>query len=373
MMKAHQIFIAYGTDPRKLVQNLLQAGDVASELDSKMHVLLKPNLVMARPASSGITTHPELAEGVIRFLLEAGVRRITIAESSWTGGDTRRAFQICGYSRLAEKYGGSGVRLLDLKTDSVQVVEAGGDRFKVFRSVLEADYLVNLPVLKGHGATKLTCALKNLKGCIPDSEKRRYHAEGLHEPIAVLNTIIRQDLVIVDGLCGDPTSETGGNPLEMDRVILGKDPVLVDSYVAELMGYGPQTIRHIALAERLGVGSMETATALIREFGKPPFQKLPRRENSRMKRLKALISERQACSACYGSTIYALQRLEESKDLRGLEHKICLGQGYRGTRANGLGIGSCTRGFSKYLDGCPPTGREIVEFLDSVMKDHPGA
>ena len=370
MMKARQIFVAYGTDPRKLIQNLLQTGDVASELDSKMHVLLKPNLVMARPASSGITTHPELAEGVIRFLLEAGVRRITIAESSWTGGDTPRAFQVCGYSRLAEKYGGSGVKLLDLKTDPVQVVNVRGKRFKVFRSALEADYLVNLPVLKGHGATKLTCALKNLKGCIPDSEKRRYHAEGLHQPIAILNTIIRQDLVIVDGLCGDPTSETGGDPLEMDRVILGKDPVLVDSYVAQLMGYAPQMIGHIDLAARLGVGSMETAAAQVREFGKPRFEKIPRRENDRLKRLKAHVSERQACSACYGSTIYALQRLEESKDLQELEQKICLGQGYRGTRTEGLGVGSCTRGFSTYLEGCPPTGREIFEFLKLVMKDN---
>jgi uncharacterized protein (DUF362 family) len=372
-MNAGQLYVAYGTDARQLALNLLQAADIGSELDSQMHVFLKPNLVMAREASSGITTHAELAEGVIRYLLDTGVRKITIAESSWTGGDTRRAFQVCGYTRLEEEYGRYGLRLLDLKTDSVQAVEVQGDRYKVFRSVMEADYLINLPVLKGHGATKLTCALKNLKGCIPDSEKRRYHAEGLHKPIAVLNTIIRQDLVIVDGLCGDPTSETGGNPLQMDRAILGKDPVLVDSYVAELMGYDPDMIEHVDLAARYGVGTMDTAAARIREFGKPRFQKIPHRDDSRLRRLKAYISESQACSACYGSTIYALQRLEESRNLGNLVERICLGQGYRGKRVNGLGIGACTRDFSKFLDGCPPTARQIYEFLASATEDRSGA
>jgi uncharacterized protein (DUF362 family) len=372
-MTAAELYVAYGTDGCQLAVDLLQAADVAAELDSQMHVFLKPNLVMARQASTGITTHPELAEGVIRYLLDAGVRKITIAESSWTGGDTRRAFQVCGYTRLAEEYGRFGLRLYDLKTDSARVVTVQGERFKVFRSILEADYLVNLPVLKGHGATKLTCALKNLKGCIPDSEKRRYHAQGLHKPIAALNTIIRQDLVVVDGLCGDPTSETGGNPLEMDRVIVGKDPVLVDSYVAELMGYPAEMIKHIDLAAKNGVGVMDTTSARIREFGIPRFQKIPHREDSRLKRLKAYISERQACSACYGSTVYALQRLDESNKLGDLKDRICLGQGYRGKRMNGLGIGTCTRGFSKFLDGCPPTARGIYEFLDFSVKDRCGA
>jgi hypothetical protein len=159
----------------------------------------------------------------------------------------------------------------------------------------------------------------------------------------------------------------------MDRVILGKDPVLVDSYVAELMGYSPPAIKHIDMAARFGVGSLMTADAWIREFGKPRFQKIPDRDDGRLKRLRAHISERQACSACYGSTIYALQRLDESGDLRHLADRICIGQGYRSTRADGLGIGACARGFSNFLDGCPPTAREIYEFLASTTRDRSGA
>jgi hypothetical protein len=149
----------------------------------------------------------------------------------------------------------------------------------------------------------------------------------------------------------------------MDRVILGKDPVLVDGYVARLMGYHPEMIQHIDLAARYGAGIGDTTSARIREFGKPRANKIARQEDARLKRLKAYISDLQACSACFGSTLYALQRLEESKQLGMLKQKICLGQGYRNRRADGLGIGACTRGFSRYLDGCPPTARGIYEFL----------
>jgi len=368
-MNRDRLAVAYGKDPEQLAVQLLHSLDIASELPGTPRVMLKPNLVMAREASTGITTHPELAEGVIRYLLEAGVQSITIAESSWTGGDTRRAFRLCGYEALEEKYGRFGVRVLDLKGDRVLPVNVHGQCYKVFRSVTMCDYLINLPVLKGHGATKLTCALKNMKGCIPDSEKRRYHAEGLHRPIAILNTIIRQDLVIVDGQCGDPISETGGKPLTMDRVIVGKDPVLVDSYVAELMGYRPAMIKHIELAARMGVGVMDTASARIQEFGEPRFHKIPQQDRSRLRKLQAHIAELQACSACYGSTLYALQRLQEKGRLNDLQEKICVGQGYRGRRMDGLGIGACTKGLSNSLGGCPPTAREILEFVESSLRD----
>ena len=58
----------------------------------------------------------------------------------------------------------------------------------------------------------MTCALKNCKGCLPDREKRRFHAEGLMRPIAALATALRPELTIVDSLCGDLDFEEGGNP-----------------------------------------------------------------------------------------------------------------------------------------------------------------
>ena len=108
-----------------------------------------------------------------------------------------------------------------------------------------------------------------MKGCIPDTEKRRFHTLGLHRPIAYLNKVLRQDLIIVDGIYGDLDFEEGGNPVQMNRIIVGKDPVLVDSYVAQLLGYEIDDIPYIGMAEKLGVGSTDLNRAAVMELNQP--------------------------------------------------------------------------------------------------------
>jgi len=49
-------------------------------------------------------------------------------------------------------------------------------------------------------------------------------------------------LIIVDGLQGDLHSESGHDPVVMDRMILGTNPVEVDSFVADALGYQPRDI-----------------------------------------------------------------------------------------------------------------------------------
>ena len=123
----------------------------------------------------------------------------------------------------------------------------------------------------------------------------------------------------------------------------------------------------IALAAQYGVGVMDTLSAQIREIGQPDFVKIPPQGRSELDRLKEYILDRQACSACYGSTLYALQRLSETNQLSRLRKKICVGQGYRGLRMSDLGIGVCTRGFQSFVNGCPPKARDIFEFLQSSL------
>jgi uncharacterized protein (DUF362 family) len=89
---------------------------------------------------------------------------------------------------------------VDLQLDQSDLCEGSNGQYRICRSILELDRLINIPVLKGHCQTAMTCALKNLKGCIPDSEKQRYHREGLFQAIADLNEILRSDLILVDAL-----------------------------------------------------------------------------------------------------------------------------------------------------------------------------
>jgi uncharacterized protein (DUF362 family) len=351
------IYVNYGTDLARMAGELLEGAHVADRLDAGMRAAIKPNLVVARPAAGGATTHPEIIEGIICYLRDHGIREIFIIEGSWVGDDTKRAFQTCGYAALADRY---GVRLVDTKSSPSVRLEAHGMQLAVCRVALETDFLINVPVLKGHCQTQLTCCLKNLKGIIPDAEKRKYHTMGLHKPIAALNTLVHPALHVVDGICGDPTFEEGGNPVECGRMMLGFDPVALDSYGAALLGLDPGGIGYLKLARDHGVGVFADESTEIIELNAAHRPKTDIPRGSLVRRLAGSIREDSACSACYAALVCALNQTAWQGA------PIHIGQGWRGKAVDGVGVGNCAAGCTRHAPGCPPTALGIVDFLGSI-------
>jgi len=358
-MDRDKIYVRYGNKPKEMIFDVLSAIKIEDYIDKDARIGIKPNLVVAKPSTSGATTSPELIEGTIQYLKSKGFRNIVILEGSWVGDRTSRAYEVCGYTKISKNL---DVPLIDLQKDSYTTCDVNGMKINVCDKVLKLDYLINMPVLKGHCQTKMTCALKNLKGCIPDSEKRKFHTMGLHKPIAYLNKAVKSHLIIVDGLTGDLNFEEGGNPVQMDRIIVGFDPVLIDSYVANLMGYDIDEIPYIKIAESLGVGRCLVSNSQIHELNEE-FNTGKIRRSREVERLSRYVEEKDACSACYGSLIHALARLDEQGLLRRLKGKIAIGQGFKHTEGKGIGVGMCTRGFEQNVPGCPPTAKAIVEYL----------
>ncbi|MDR3198378.1 MAG: DUF362 domain-containing protein [Planctomycetaceae bacterium] len=364
------INIIYGTAILEMTYKLLRetaAGNITEtvkRLRSDMKVVIKPNLVVAKPANEGATTHPEIVEGIVRFLKDFGVTKPVIAEGSWLGEQTGKAFSCCGYDVLAKRY---GLQLVDTKKENTVKKNACGLTLGICNIFLEADFLINVPVLKGHCQTVMTCCLKNLKGCIPDSEKRRYHNIGLHKPVAALNTILKPDLHVIDGICGDPVFEEGGNPVTANRILLGTDPVLLDSYGAALLGYTADEIEYIHYAKEYGAGNLFNTDTKINEFQTENRPKNTVQNQSRLVReLAPLIEDRNACSACYAALIFALHKLGVNNSGRKITETFKIGQGFRGKQSTGIGIGDCAKGCEQHISGCPPSAAAIVRALKNV-------
>jgi uncharacterized protein (DUF362 family) len=366
LMDANEIDVIYGSSPQEMVLKLLTQIKPEEGLVPEARIGIKPNLVVAKPSSSGATTSPQLVAGVIEYFQSKGYHNLCILEGSWVGERTPEAFKVCGYVELAKGY---NIPLIDLQKDSYRDYDIEEMKLKVCDEVMALDYLINIPVLKGHCQTKMTCALKNMKGCIPDMEKRRFHSLGLHRPIACLNRLIRQNLILVDGMMGDLNFEEGGHPVAMNRILAAKDPVLMDSYVAGLMGFEVAEIPYIQIAESLGVGNANLDNAVIRELNAaqngPDILNIPRFNG-----FAKYVEEREACSACYGSLMHALERLRQDGELDKVKSKLYIGQYYRGKSLAGIGIGSCTNSFHDCIQGCPPKARDIIGYLRKI-DSHP--
>ena len=363
-MENNEILMIYGKNYKEMTKEIMEASGLEERIPGRnARIGIKPNLVSPTPAGYGATTHPEIVAGIIEYLKERGYENLVILEGSWVGDRTEEAVHVCGYDALCSEY---GTEFLDTQKDSHSLHDCAGMKLDICDAVTELDFLINVPVLKGHCQTRITCALKNMKGLIPNKEKRHFHSMGLHKPIAHLNTGIHQDFIVVDNICGDLDFEDGGNPVQMDRILTAAAPVLCDAYVCSLLEYELSDVPYIQLAEELGVGRADLSKAVIRC--------LNQRENEvkisagrKIVELKDAVEEVESCSACYGYLIPALDRLREEGLLKKLDTKISIGQGYRGKKGR-LGIGNCTRGFECHLKGCPPTEGEIYEFLKNYIR-----
>lgn len=370
-MKENDIIISFGTHYGLMAGELCSQAGLAGLIRAKTGkgnplIALKPNLLGPIPPSEGATTHPEIAEGILLYLKNEGFTNLVMMESSWVGDKTRDALLVTGFDDLSRRL---GIPFWDLQEDRGVPADGAGMELSICERVKNVDFLINLPVLKGHCQTRMTCALKNMKGCIPASEKRRFHRLGLFEPIGHLSAAVCQDFILVDSICPDLLFEDGGSPVQLDRLIAGRDPVLVDALGCSLLGIDIKDVPYIKIAENCGIGSADLEHASIRILH--PENQRPSESDGgdyrRLVRLKELVRDVDSCSACYASLIPALKRLrDEGYDLSTVGGHIEIGQGCRG-KSGEIGIGSCTAKFQNTLRGCPPSEKEVYEFLKSFL------
>lgn len=220
-------------------------------------VLLKPNLCIDYPPERGATTHPAVVEAMIRIVRDHG-GTVTVGDGPIIGV-RGKIFRITGMEALCEMY---GVKLVNfnngrgrpLRIDNPLVWEEA----LIAEEYFHADTVVNLALFKSNSAYWLSGALKNMKGLLVAKEKHEAHRKGVPACVADLNRMVRQDLVIMDGLIGMMGDGPAAGEAANARVILGGfDPVAVDSAAATLMRFPVKKIPMIALAERSGVGTSE--------------------------------------------------------------------------------------------------------------------
>ncbi len=210
-------------------------------------VIIKVNLCYYWQAATGCTTDPRVVAGIIDYIRERyGTKpNIQVAEADATAMRTKHAFLMLGYEKLAEE---KNIKLLNLSTDHIEKRKVQMNRheftFDVPQSLLKCDLFINVPKLKLMRATRITCALKNVFGCIATPRKIVYH-QFLNEAIVGVNKILHPHLTIVDGLVA-----LGRFPVKLGLIMAGTDPFSIDWVASQIMGYNPSKIGFLKVAEK---------------------------------------------------------------------------------------------------------------------------
>ncbi|MCW3986030.1 MAG: DUF362 domain-containing protein [Candidatus Bathyarchaeota archaeon] len=215
---------------------------------------IKANLCYYWHAATGYTTDPRIVAGIIDCVRErhGADTYIRVVEADATAMRTKHAFLMLGYEKLAKE---KNVELFNLSKDekSQEKVRVNGHEiaFQIPQSLLKSDLFINVPKLKIMRDTKITCALKNVFGCIASPRKIVYHPI-LSEAIVGINKILHPHLTIVDGLVA-----LGRFPIKLGLIMVSTDPFSIDWIASQIMGYNPSEIKFLKIAMKEKLGNLD--------------------------------------------------------------------------------------------------------------------
>lgn len=243
-----------GADLERTIEEMLS--ELAPPLRGKL-ALVKPNLVVAAAADSGVVTHPQLIRAVVRALRSRGAR---VAVGDNPGGLEGNSLQVAEASGALDASEGAFVSLAS-RVVEVEARSAYTDTLMLPKLLFETDYVVNLPILKTHLLTTITAAIKNCFGYVAGAGKSQLHLKApsrrrFSELLADVYAQRPPDLHILDALTVmDGDGPTHGRVRPYGKLLASTDGVALDAAVARLAGLDPASLHLLRAAARKGIGS----------------------------------------------------------------------------------------------------------------------
>ncbi|MHA1689504.1 MAG: DUF362 domain-containing protein [Promethearchaeota archaeon] len=229
-----------------------------------MTILIKPNILQAKPPERAVTTHPEVIRAVIHWVKQFKLARIYVCDSS--GGEewgiTEKSMKVSGILSVCEEEGVECIPFEKTKTKIYHVKDPLElDQFVSSSLIEEADLIINVPKIKTHGQCTLTCCIKNMFGTILRVNKQRIHAQfstldRFCGALADIYSVSRPQLTVIDGyLCQEGAGPSKGDVVKLNLILAGFDGVALDSIVSKIIGINIHDVKYIKKAEKKRLGT----------------------------------------------------------------------------------------------------------------------
>ena len=239
-------------------QGIKMFGGMNKIIKKGQTVVVKPNIGWNRSPEYGANTNPKLIQRIIEHCYDAGAKKVYVFDHSCD-------FWEYTYKNSGIESATKNANAIVVPADSeghYQSVSVGAGKTlkktKVHEIMLEADILINVPVLKSHGGARLTIAMKNLMGVVWD--RGYYHSMGLQQCIADFCSYRKPDLNIVDAynvmLRNGPRGRSIEDVVNMKYQLISTDIVAVDAAASKIFGLEPDDIPHIKIGNDMKLGTM---------------------------------------------------------------------------------------------------------------------
>ncbi|MCW4053360.1 MAG: DUF362 domain-containing protein [Candidatus Bathyarchaeota archaeon] len=221
-----------------------------SSLCGKQTIFVKPN--MSHPEYlPGVVTNPALISQLVGLLRDEN-SNVIIGESNGFNYPCRGAFEKTGIEAAVKKAGGTVINLSEDKVVKIKFQSRHSPVKELFlpKTVLDADAVVDVALMKTHEFAIYSGAIKNLFGCVP-SNRRIYLHPYLGEVFYRLYTVLNPQLTVMDARVAiEGNGPTKGTPVKMDLILTSNCALATDVIASKIMGLKIEEISYLEYITR---------------------------------------------------------------------------------------------------------------------------
>jgi uncharacterized protein (DUF362 family) len=216
-------------------------------------VVVKPNICFPKNLKNMINTDLKVLEAVINIVKQKS-KNVVVVESDSASGTAEKKAAGVGVLDLVKRL---DVEFLNLSHDEVEEHRVADMPILIPKTVLKADYVINVPKVKTNSFVVLSIAMKNMFGVIASKQKSQFH-KRLADVLVYLNKTVRQDLVVADGIVAmEGLGPIQGKPVNLGLIVAGKSPVTVDAACCYIMDFNPYAVEPLWKAHQQGMGEID--------------------------------------------------------------------------------------------------------------------
>lgn len=248
-------------DPNLISRIVLEGLD---ELDvhPRGRTLIKPNAVIAHPKYfAHAFTRSEFLDGVLAAVRQRdeAITDLTVGERCGITIPTRYSFANTKYPAVIRKHGAHTAYFDEELQVERRLLNPHALRESIYipQTVARAEFMINLPKLKAHPWTKMTCALKNYIGIQDDRHRLIDHDFGLNHKIVDLQEVIHSDFIAVDAIIAGQKTMLTPIPFKLNLIVMGTNSVALDAIAARILGLNPVEVDHLRLAYERHLGPID--------------------------------------------------------------------------------------------------------------------
>jgi len=259
------LVLVQGPSPQRITRTAIdELGGMKRFISRGDVVVVKPNIGWDRTPEYAANTNPQVVSTLVQMCYEVGAKKVKVFDR--TVANPQRCYLQSGIAEAVKAVGGEVSFVHEKKFRDVKLPGNALKSWPLYVEALEADKVINVPIAKNHGLTRLSLGMKNWMG-IMGGWRGMIH-QRINESLVDISLIMKPTLIVLDCIrILTDNGPQGGNLSDvkiMNTVVAGVDQVAVDAYGATLFGLKGSDIGYVKLGHELGVGVMDLTKLKIK-------------------------------------------------------------------------------------------------------------